>query len=53
MAAVMLQVIPSFFPEFLENFFEFLQTLTKKYIVCNENCVAFHNDKSCFSLKSY
>ena len=48
MAAVMLQVIPSVFAEYSEKPLFISSNTYKKYIVCNDYCVAFHNDKTCF-----
>ena len=47
MAAVMLQVIPSFFAEYSEKCLFFSTNTYKIYIVWNNYCVAFHNDKTC------
>ena len=47
MAAVMLQVIPSYFAENSEKWFFISANTCKKYIVCNDYCVASHNDKIC------
>ena len=46
-AAVRLQVIPSYFAEYSEKCLLNSAKTYKKYIVCNEFCVAFHNDKTC------
>ena len=48
MAAVMLQTIPRFFAEDSDKCFFISANTYKKYIVCNNYCVAFHNDKTCF-----
>ena len=48
MAAVMLQPIPSFFTEYSRKMFNSFCKHVQKYIVCNDYCVAFHNDKTCF-----
>ena len=47
MAAVMLQVIPSFFAEYSENWIFISANTYKKDIVRNDYCVASHNDKIC------
>ena len=47
MAAVMLQVIASFFAECSEKCSFISANTYKKYIVCNDSCVIFHNDKTC------
>ena len=46
MAAVMLQVLPSFFAEYSEKCL-FISANTYKIIVCIDYCVAFHNYKTC------
>ena len=44
----MLQTMPSFYTKISEKCF-FISTNTyKNYVVCNDYCVAFHNDKTCF-----
>ena len=48
MTVVMLQAIPSFFTGYSEKYLFIPSNTYKKYIVCNNNCVAFHNDKTCF-----
>ena len=48
MAAVMLQANPSFFAECSEKCLFISSNTYKNYIVCNDYCVAFHNDKTCF-----
>ena len=48
MAAVMLQAISSFFAEYSEKCLFSSSNTYKKYIVCNDYCVVFHNDKTCF-----
>ena len=48
MAAIMLEAIPSFFAEYSEKSLFFCATTYEKYIVCNDYCVASHNDKTCF-----
>ena len=47
MAAVMSQVIPSFYSKFSNNNRLFLQT-QKTYIVGEKYCIAHHDDKMCF-----
>ena len=48
MAAVMLQVILSFFAEYSEKRLYTSAKTYKKYFVCNDYCVAFHNDRTSF-----
>ena len=48
MAAVKLQMIPSLFAEYSEKSSFISANTFKKYIVCNNYCVAFYNDKTCF-----
>ena len=48
MAAVMIPAIPSFFAEYSEKVLFISSNTYKKYIVCNDYCLAFHNDKTCF-----
>ena len=48
MAAVMLEAIASFFVKCSEKCLFFSLNTYKKYNVCNDYCVAFHNDKTCF-----
>ena len=43
----MLQVIPTFFVECSEKILFISANTYKKNIVCNDYCVAFHNDKTC------
>ena len=44
----MLQAIPNFFAESSEKCLFISSNTYKKYIVCNDYCVAFPNDKNCF-----
>ena len=48
MAAVMLQVIPSFQTNFSKNSLFTSATTYEKYVVCKEYCIARHDDKMCF-----
>ena len=48
MAAIMLQTIPSFHTNLSEKCLIFSANTCKNFIVCNDSCVAFHNDKTCF-----
>ena len=48
MAAVMLQVIPSFYTNFSKNSLFISANAYEKYIVSNEYCIAGHDDKMCF-----
>ena len=48
MAAVVLQVIPSFFAGHSQMFFVVCADTYKKNIVCIDSCVASHTDKTCF-----
>ena len=48
MAAVMLQAIPTFFAEYSEKCLFISSNTYKKFMLCNDYCVAFHNDKTCF-----
>ena len=48
MAAVMLQVIPSFYTNYSKNSLFFSGNTYEKYIVCQEYCTARHDDKMCF-----
>ena len=52
MAAVMLQVIPSFLAEYSEKRLFISANAYEKYFVCNDYCVAFRNDKTC-SVSNY
>ena len=48
MAAVMLQVIPSFYTNFSKNSLLISANTYKIFIVIEEYCIACHNDKMCF-----
>ena len=48
MAAVMLQVIPSFYTNYSKNSLLFSANTHEKYIVSKEYCIAGHDDKMCF-----
>ena len=48
MAAVMLQVISSFYTSYSKNRLFVSANTYEKYIVCKEYCVARHDDKMCF-----
>ena len=48
MAAVMLQVIPSFYTNYSKNSLFISANTYEKYIVSKEYCIARHNDKMCF-----
>ena len=48
MAAVMLQVILSFYTNYSKNSFFISANTYEKYIVCKEYCIARHDDKMCF-----
>ena len=48
MAAVMLQVIPSFYTKYSKNGLFISANTNKKYIVSKEYCIARHDDKMCF-----
>ena len=48
MAAVMLQVIPSFHTNFSKTSLFISANTYEKYIVSNEYCIAGHDDKMCF-----
>ena len=47
MAVLVLQAIPSFFAEYSEKRIFIFSNTYKKFIVCNDYCEAFHNDKTC------
>ena len=47
MAAVMLQVIPSFYTIYSKNSLFITANTYEKYIVCKEYCTARHNDRMC------
>ena len=46
MAAIMLQIIPSFYAKISEKVSLFLQKTFEKYIVCKDYCIAHHDDKT-------
>ena len=48
MAAVMLQVIPSFYTNFSKNSLFIYANTYEKYIVSKQYCIARHDDKMCF-----
>ena len=48
MAAVMLQVIPSFYTNYSKNSIFFSANTYEKFIVSKEYCIAGHDDKMCF-----
>ena len=48
MAAVMLQVIPSFYINYSKSSLVISSNTYEKYIVSKEYCIARHNDKLCF-----
>ena len=48
MAAVMLQVIPSFYTNYSKNSLFTSANTYEKFIVIKEYCIAGHNDKMCF-----
>ena len=48
MAAVMLQVVPSFYTTFSKNSLFNSANTYEKEIVCKEYCIARHDDKMCF-----
>ena len=48
MAAVMLQVIPSFHTNYSKNSFFIYAKTYEKFIVSKEYCIARHHDKMCF-----
>ena len=48
MAAVMLQVIPSFYTKIRKNNLLISANTFEKYIVTKEYCIASHDDKRCF-----
>ena len=48
MAAVMLQVIPSFYTNYSKNSLFNSANTYEKYIVSKEYCIAQHDDKMCF-----
>ena len=48
MAAVMLQVIPSFYTNYSKNSLFISANTYEKYIVSKDYCIAGHDDKMCF-----
>ena len=48
MAAVMLQVIPSFYTKYSKNSLFLPVNTYEKFIVSKEYCIARHDDKMCF-----
>ena len=48
MAAVMLQVIPSFYTNYSKNSLFISANTYEKFIVSKEYCIAGHDDKMCF-----
>ena len=48
MAAVRLQVIPSFYTNYSKNSLIFTANTYEKLILCKEYCIARHDDKMCF-----
>ena len=48
MAAVMLQVIPSFYTNYSKNSLFILANTYEKYTVRKEYCIARHDDQMCF-----
>ena len=48
MAAVVLQVIPSFYTTYSKNSLFISANSYEKYIVSKEYCIARHDDKMCF-----
>ena len=48
MAAIKLQSIPSFYTKFSEKSLFISASTFEKYIVCKDNCIAHHDDKTCF-----
>ena len=48
MAAVMLQMIPSFHASYSKNSLFISANTYEKYIVSKEYCIAGHDDKTCF-----
>ena len=47
MAAIMLQLIPSFYAKFSEKSLIISARTYEKYIVCKDYCIAHHDDKTC------
>ena len=50
MAAVMLQVIPSFYTNYSKNSLFISANTYKRYVLSKEYCFASHDDKMCFLL---
>ena len=48
MAAIMLQIITSFYAKFSEKSLFISATTYEKYIVCKDYCIAHRNEKTCF-----
>ena len=48
MAAIMLQTIPSFYAKISEKCLINSATTYEKYILCEDYCIAHHNEKTCF-----
>ena len=48
MAAIMLQTIPSFYAKISEESLFISATTFENYIVCKDDCIAHHNEKTCF-----
>ena len=48
MAAIMLQLIPSFYAKISEKSLFISATTYEKYIVCKDYSIAHHNEKTCF-----
>ena len=48
MAAIMLQTVPSFNAKISEKSLFNSATTYEKYIVCEDYCIAHHNEKTCF-----
>ena len=48
MAAIMLQAKPSFYAKISEKSFFISASTYEKFIVCNDYCIAHHDDKTCF-----
>ena len=48
MAAIMLQLIPSFYTKLSEKSRFISANTYEKYIVCKDYCIAHHDDKTCF-----
>ena len=48
MAAIMIQSIPSFYTKFSEESLFISANTYEKHIVCEDYCIAHHDDKTCF-----